>query len=347
MKTKLVFVSLFVAMSALVFIGCEKEELPDENEGTGTSQNLPKLLAAGSDDLGAVCWEDGTATSLGEGFLASANAVFASGNDTYYGGTVDRKPVIWKKSQKQVLDAGSGSVNDLIVTNGNVYAVGQLNNAATLWINGTAQTLTTDYECSPYLTMTSTANAITIVNGKVYIVGGILVGDDRKAIYMWVNGESQRVSDNEGMGYDIAVDGTTVYVVGEAAQPSDVFLNLYVPALWTNGTFIDLTPANQLQSQGCATCVCVDNHIPYVTFYRMKGDIYDNTQQGYLYQNGTSREIACKKAYAVYKKGSDLYVGGTKEQWGGSIIPVIYKNNVAQNLGTVTYPATIKSIFVR
>ena len=69
--------------------------------------------------------------------------------------------------------------------------------------------------------------------------------------------------------------------------------------------------------------------------------------QGYVYQNGSIQEVACKQAYAVFKKDGDLYVGGIKEQWVGDDLPVLLKNNVAQTLGSGNNPARVNAIYVR
>ena len=336
-------------MTMAVMVGCEKEN----DNPQGDDSNLPKVLLAGADmgisyPTAAVCWEDGAKKTFASATDNTTTSVFCDGNDIYYAGRMDGKPTVWKNGVAQALSQSSGCINDIYVSNGTVYAVGQLNREATLWKNGAAESLVTNYQTLyPYSDHTSEAFAVTIANGKVYVAGCVYVSGTSKAAYLWTNGTYQMLSDGGGRACDVFVDGTTVYVAGEAPKESNIISNLTVPALWTNGALRDLTPANQTPMPGRATCVWVDNHVPYVTFYQDKGSIYQSTIQGYLYENGTTRELSCRRPYAVCKKNGDLYIAGRKEQWVGDDLPVLLKNNEAQTLEGATTPGCVNAIFVR
>ena len=350
MKKNPFLLLLFAALAMAVMMGCEKDPIEPDPDVDPT---LPKVLVAGcnlvsTDVNGAICWEEGVKTTLADGNGNTATCVFADGNDTYYGGRMDGKPTIWKNGVPQALSQSSGSVSDICVSNGKVYAVGSMGGAATLWVDGVAETMESDYQTLyPWTSPSTVVTAVTVANGKVYVVGYAKTSGTPKAAYLWVDGVCQMLSDGGGSAYDVFVDGTTVYVVGEGPQESEVYADLTVPALWTNGVFQDLTPANETPTPGRATCICVDNHIPYVSFYRRKGATWDPIMQGYVYQNGSIQEVACKQAYAVFKKDGDLYVGGIKEQWVGDDLPVLLKNNVEQTLGSGTDPARVNAIYVR
>ncbi len=349
MKRNSFFLLLFAVLTMVVMVGCDKEnDKPD-----GNNSNLPKVLLAGADmdilnPTAAVCWEDGAKKTFASAMDNTTTSVFCDGSDIYYAGRMENKPTIWKNGVAQVLSQTSGCVNDIYVSNGMVYAVGQLNHVATLWRNGTAESLATNYQTLyPYSEPTSEAFAVSIANGKVYVAGCVYVSGTSKAAYLWTNGTYQMLSDGGGCAYDVFVDGTTVYVVGEAPQESSIISNLTVPALWTNGTLRDLTPTNQTPLPGRATCVWVDNHVPYVTFYQEKGSMYQSIIQGYLYENGTTRELSCRRPYAVCKKDGDLYIAGRKEQWVGHDLPVLLKNNEEQTLEGAKTPGCVNAIFVR
>lgn len=345
MKKNHFFALMFAVVTMAVMVGCEKEPLPDEPD---VDASLPKVLLAGNDLVGtqatgAVCWEDGNKSSLSTSVDDYATGAFGYGNDTYYVGQKDGKPVVWKNGVAQFLSQSPGCANDIFVSSRKVYIVGKINSAATLWVDGTPQSLEDKYyEEHPWVTPSNEAYGITVANGKVYIVGA------GRVPCLWVDGECQLLSDLDGTARDVAVDGSTVYVVGELLTEDCPLEGIHVPVLWTNGTVQDLTPANEAKLPGTATGVCVYNHTPYISFYRGKGDYYVYTRYGYIYQNGTSRQLDCTYANDVAVKDGNVYVAGSKTNSAyDTQYTVLFKNNERQSIGSSSSPADIHGIYLR
>lgn len=95
----------------------------------------------------------------------------------------------------------------------------------------------------------STANAIVVSGGNVYVAGTVSNSTSESAVY-WVNGMVTTLSPPSGMGNSaataIAVSGGNVYVAGGASSSAGVG----AAVLWVNGTPTTLTPPSGMANDG-------------------------------------------------------------------------------------------------
>ena len=133
------------------------------------------VYAAGFIGDSAVIWENGTRTTLSNGY-ARANAIAISGNDIYVAGTENGVAVYWKNGVKTSLpSAAVATANAIAISGTDVYVAGTDNtNNATYWKNGVKMVLST---------LNSSAKSIALFNGDVYISGWL----PSQAVY-WKNG---------------------------------------------------------------------------------------------------------------------------------------------------------------
>lgn len=130
-------------------------------------------------------WKGSESVTLSGSMLSTANAIYVDGSDVYVGGYVMNSSfmqvaAVWKNGEEHILSEKLSAVNDILVDNGDVYAVGNdevlieeygyTENTATLWKN---------YEVEYYFTRTgeggvsrpSYARAVFIEDGAVYAGG--------------------------------------------------------------------------------------------------------------------------------------------------------------------------------
>jgi len=71
------------------------------------------------------------------------------------------------------------------------------------------------------------------------------------------------------------------------------------------------------------------------------------TTYGYIYQNGTLRQLDCTYANDVAVKDGEVYVVGSKINSTYNQYPVLFKNNAVQSIGSSSTPANIHGIYFR
>ena len=106
---------------------------------------------------------------------------------------------------------------------------GEIDGVATLWKNGAAQTLSTQY---------SIAYSVYVSGSDVYVAGfedpdGAYGSGDNKRATLWKNGVAQTLSEQKSTTRSVYVSGSDVYVAGGVKD--DRYDNLLKTALWKNG----------------------------------------------------------------------------------------------------------------
>jgi hypothetical protein len=190
----------------LIIIACNKSNKPD-NPPAPPSNPKPAafkgVLTAGvmegpGGKTLAVYWRNDSLVKLSGGttdaralwIMKTANDIYVAGDTTTPAGR--RVAVYWKNGVSHALSNGSTNAEARCITNfgSDIYVAGiitDLNNrsAATYWKNEVAVTLPTDSAGQ-----SSTANAIVVSNGDVYVGGQVMSADQKSAnpVY-WNNGK--------------------------------------------------------------------------------------------------------------------------------------------------------------
>jgi hypothetical protein len=175
---------------------------------------------------------------------SAANTVFVVGNDFYVGGYVTTNgnhiPTIWKNSEApRSLDIGDylkGEVKSLNVSEGNVYAVGfvedNLRLYASLWKNNEAINMSfsnpeRQANKNQKRSVTSKSNAVFINGNDIYSVGFRDVTENVPGSQLSKNGNIKYLSDGTkpSEAKSIFVSGNDVYIVGFEADAAIIWKN--------------------------------------------------------------------------------------------------------------------------
>jgi hypothetical protein len=184
----------------------------------------------------ATFWKNGVPTTLGKGVIFSMTD---DGNDIYMAG-YKSMPVIgspvatyWKNNKAVALNdtlSGSTEAWGIFVQNGDVYAVGSLDNQTVpvYWKNSDLTNLTGKSQ-----SLSGSADAIYVQGGDVYVAGSIESGNYTFAPVYWKNGKCKRLTHSgiRSFASAIAVQDSDVYVAGS---------DNYFPVYWKNGTAVHL-----------------------------------------------------------------------------------------------------------
>ena len=220
--------------------------------------------------------------------------------DVYAAGVVIKDGVgratWWKNGVETIVGDGThpSSVFSIWVDNSDVYLCGIVNkgtNIATYWKNGVEVSLDDDY---------SSAKAIVVSNGDVYVAGTVFISN-KSAATVWKNGVPQQISDGTYTEFvnDMFVQNNDVYVAGIAWNGGK-----QVATYWKNSTKIFLS-----EEYTVATSIFVSGNDVYVSGRESTIATY--------WKNGTPTRVftsgGFENAYDVTVSGDDVYVGGYKE----------------------------------
>ncbi|MFV0472136.1 MAG: hypothetical protein ACK5L7_08930 [Paludibacteraceae bacterium] len=170
-------------------------------------------------------------------------AIDKHGDDLYFAGyytASQQYPSIWKNGSREQLSGGFGVVNDLLVTNADVLAVGYVSvgvqDAATLWKNGVLTKLS---EGHGYV-----ANAVAQTENNTYVVGeGNINGvNNPRSALLWKNDTRQILALPTGQigasANAVALADNKVYVAGYAYSAQS---NSERAIVWIDGSPLQLS----------------------------------------------------------------------------------------------------------
>jgi hypothetical protein len=225
----------------------------------------------------------------------------------------------------------TGSVGATGSLTAGVYAVGMIPSAtdlkerATIWINGTATTLSNSY---------SQAFGLAIQNGNIYVAGNNTLNSKSVACY-WKNNNVVYLTggtESSSVAMAIVTTPTDVYIAGSIVQP-----NLYsTPAYWKNGVANTLAlPQGALGA--AATSIVVKGSDVYI------GGSYisENRSKACYWKNGAIIDISgtavTSYVYGIAVEGTDVYTAGIKN---GSDYFAVASQNGSTTVLSNFYPAS-------
>lgn len=347
MKKRTLFI-LTAFLCCIALVSCKKDKVEKPNNSDDPTTGQTHVYVAGSTasygDYGpAVCWVDGTMTTLDANAYDAALAVCVKGSDVYYGGSNgDHHPVIWKNGTPQVLSNDNGCVTDLKTANNKLYACGYVNYKPVYWIDGQMVQLPTNAGDE---NSRIEAHAICINGSDIYVVGTKYQNlSDGNGAFLWKNGVIQRLSDENADARDICVIGNTVYVVGSEEYHLDGYEGFQKSVMWVNGTIRDIQVGTGLKSKAMA--VANLNGKPYVVLEGWVGDAWTGEMKGFAWYNEQVTNLStCQSPKDVFVHGSDVYIAGINTSYLRSA--VVLKNLSKMSLSTTSTYSACYAVFVK
>ena len=208
------------------------------------------------------------------------------------------------------VDLGPGQLEDIVVSDGKVYAVG--------WPFGASASYWIDNESFDLEGSGAEAYSIAVYDGDVYTAGR-----DDGACY-WKNTTKNKLSGGDSSGYGIAIKDNGDVFIGGYYMNNHHYI---IPARWKNGNRTNLSRPSG--GDGEVQDVKIYNGTPY--FFGMS--MAPNSMLGYLpkasYWQGNSRNdmpngggwqkgIYGGESYGGFVDGTGVYVAG-KIDWIGEV----------------------------
>jgi hypothetical protein len=199
--------------------------------------------------------------------------------------------------------------------------------AATIWVNGEAQTLGEN----------GNASSVHVKDGNVFVAGMSVSENGIVMATLWVNGVPQTLSENTSQALSVFVSGDDVYAAGYENG---------VATLWVNGT-----PQRLSNNDSFANSVFVSGNNVYVAGnVGIQFGISYGNPRATLWTNGVPRTLSndTSQARSVFVSGNDIYVAGStatndvlnRRNEQGSIIRLnratLWVNGASQRLGGTT-----------
>ncbi len=336
----------------VVISGAHFGTTPAEN--SVTLNNIPaSVVSASANELRIVvpdnlnCSGSLKVTVGGKSFTTPVPFVFMQGDIVYVGGYEERGTsrslVCWQNGIPFVLDTELDLIelNDLFVSNSDVYAVGNSYAesilTAALWKNGTKTFL------SDFPRRTSAANGIFVSGGDVYVAGNERFMTSHPdpsswnivATY-WKNGTKHPLSPGVfssnavavGVrGGDVCVAGNEYDVIFDQGMVVGV-VNQAV--LWVNGTKTLLGDGDKID----VVDLFVDGSDVYVAGWQS----LDNPMKIVLWKNGVKIWVSGDSEHAyptsLFVSNGNVYMSGYEWQAGYyASTAVLWKNGTKQTLG--------------
>lgn len=204
----------------------------------GNFNTAKSVFVEGSDvyvttheEMKCYIWKNGEKKIIDD--ATKLSSLFVKDRNVYIAGSYNEQPTIWINNDRKMLSHETGCVNDILVYDNDIYAVGYLgsvfNPQAVLWKNGKMEKLGNN---------NSEANAILIHNGSLYIAG-----KNNNYATLWINGQSSTLEYKKSHAYSVALLGNDIYVGGQGFDEDWRSCS----RLWKNGT--PLSIANEMGYQ--------------------------------------------------------------------------------------------------
>jgi hypothetical protein len=288
---------LFILCAGLAFVSCHKSGGSSSGTTVYTAGewgNTTYNVAAYWVNNRLVSLTDTMHVAFARAIYVSGNDVYVAGVVGPIGSGVSNVPVYWKNGQVHQLSTANFATfaSAIVVANGNVYVAGEDYGYAVYWVNGQEARLSGAFFSSEAASIAvdgndvyilgvdslsnpcfwkngvlteltgayAFASGIAVSGGDVYVAGDQLdtITGNRRAI-AWKNGILDSFSDGsqDVLVNSIAIDGTDVYICGNAQGPAG-----YIPMVWRNGQVLPV----QTGSSGTlyAWGVAVVNGVAYV-----------------------------------------------------------------------------------
>lgn len=255
-------------------------------------------------------WKNGIPTQVTEAkFRIIGKAIHALDENIYVAGddyTSEGYPVAkcWINGKEIVLSEKHSQVRDIAVSQNDVYVVGcevKENGVttATLWKNGIVNYLDEN-------ALFSIANAITITNGDIYVVGYSNVYENKtnyEVAKYWKNGEEIEITrSNTAYAHDIYIKDNKVYALVNGSLN-----NKYLAKYWVDDKEFILS---ERSSPTFARSMTISGNDLYVS-----GVVYDesiNHSYATLWVNGVEKWISTNSLYGeiceIASSNGDVYV---------------------------------------
>ena len=321
-KNKLKLSSICLLFAALLFTGCDQDDIisPDDNaEDWPVGQNV---FVAGYENnaqgnSAARLWKNGVVQNLAGSVFRSSNtdgtleyaearSVFISGNDVYVAG--------YEQFQKEI------QVTENVVNYETIRR-------ARLWKNGVLQHLTNGISFDE-------ATSVFVSDNNVYVLGREVLENPRRfAFKLWKNGEAEIFAEgnNEWQANSLFVSDGDVYIAGRERN-TDGFHAI----LWKNGVgkFLDSGTANSSRAN---------------SVFASGSDVYVAGSGGSfakLWKNGKAENLtdgtANAEANSVYVSGGNVFVAG----FDGIGTAKLWKNSNEQDMPDAKDAELFQSVFV-
>jgi hypothetical protein len=239
---------------------------------------LGKILVSGStiympvgmvDGAARSAWlyTDGTGEQLSTAY-SEAYAIALSGSDIYVAGfesdeAGNAMPALWTNGVIQYLGTDTGFANDVTVDGSNIYVAGSVGiypQYATVWENGRQTQLSS---------FNSSATAVQVVNGTVYVCGAESDESYTQHATLWVDGVAEHLHAEYARSSAMFVDANgTAYVTGYYGTSDEATGTYYTKTVvWHNG---EETALNAVGTNANSRGIYVSNGVVYVVGIQQK-----------------------------------------------------------------------------
>lgn len=224
-----------------------------------------------------------------------------------------------------------------------IYAAGTMDDKATLWTNGTPQTL---FAGNGYTD--SHANSVSVSGTDVYVAGVATNAAGRDAAILWKNGQMQSVlSDGvtDAKAISVFASGVDVYVAGYVQNVA----GKHVATLWKNGQTLPPLSSGTTDSEATSVFATTGGEVyiagsiqnavgtDIATLWKVNG------QTTSLSDGATDAEANC----VVVAAGGEIYVAGSVIGAANNSVATLWRSNdVSKSLSDGVTDAEANSIFI-
>ncbi|MDR1847664.1 MAG: T9SS type A sorting domain-containing protein [Bacteroidales bacterium] len=265
---------------------------------------------------------------------------------------VSISPGVWHNGQFQPFETG-GTLNDIFVSGGDVYAVGYLNNAAMMWINGVSHPIDI---AGNY----TTATGIYISNDNVYVCG-MMAGFTGLDAVLLINDNPIGLPRDVSSALECSVNAVFVendiaYIAGSTSI-NDIDTGGMYASLWiveNNNIYYHILPYRNSEANDIFV---KDGEVYLFGVYKTNGykpafcKVLNATTETPQYETQIIEEEGDFDVFAGYVDGNNVYMVGGKDQNaepGNDVMPkaCLWSNGNMTFLADTTYASVAMDITV-